>query len=164
MQPQPKHASVSVYRHTPVQMLAYSWHFRFQETSVSCTETNGYLFNCYPQMRKSPSSSPHDDFPSKASSGLQLRSHSPLTLSPSVFLTFCPSALHLLLHLLRSTHTHMNTHRLSGYPVGRGLWILLTTAMFRSSLLCFALDFSPAPNFNSHTQRDRARRWLIGHK
>lgn len=43
-------------------------HFHFQETSVLRKKTNGFLFKCYPQKRKYPSRTPHDDFPSKVSS------------------------------------------------------------------------------------------------
>lgn len=107
---QHKHSSVWVYRHTPVQMLAPSLRFRFQETSVSCNKTNGYLFNCYPQMRKYPSSSPHDDFPSKVSSRLELSPHTPLTLS--LHLSFSLSVLLLLIYccIHSHRHTHLKTH------------------------------------------------------
>lgn len=102
-----KHTSVWVYRRTPAQMLAPSPRFRFQETSVLCKKTNGYLFNCYPQMRKYPSSSPHDDFPSKVSSRLEFSPHTPLTLSLSIclslFLSHCSS------FTVAFTHTHTDT-------------------------------------------------------
>lgn len=111
---QPSHTdtysnSVWVYRCTPVHMLAPSPHFHFQETSVLCKKTNGYLFNCYPQMRKYPSSSPHDDFPSKVSSWLEFSPHTPLTLSLSIclflFLSHCSSFTVAFAH----THKHIDT-------------------------------------------------------
>lgn len=98
---------VWVYRRTQVQMLAPSSRFCFQETSVLRKKTNGYLFNCYPQMRKYPSSSPHDDFPSKVSSRLELKPHTPLTLSLSIclshFLSYCSP------FTLAFTHTHTHS-------------------------------------------------------
>lgn len=103
-----KHTSVWVYRHTPVQMLAPSPRFRFQETSVLCKKTNGYLFNCYPQMRKYPSSSPHDDFPSKVSSRLEFSPHTPLTLS--LHLSFSLSVPLFLIHCFHIySHRHTDT-------------------------------------------------------
>lgn len=153
-------------------MLAPPSHFRFQETSILCKKKNGYLFNCYPQMRKYPSSSPHDDFPSKVSSQLELSPHTPL--APSLHLSFSLSVLLFLIYCYicshRNTHLNMQTHRLSGYPVGRGLWIPLTTTMFRSSLQYFALNLSRALHFYSHTHTHTAwhnttqQGWLIGHK
>lgn len=108
-----KHTSVWVYRHTPVHMLAPSSRFHFQETSVLCKKTNGYLFNCYPQMRKYPSSSPHDDFPSKVSSRLEFSPHTPLTLSLSIclslFLSHCSSFTVAFTHTDTQTHKHIYT-------------------------------------------------------
>ena len=145
------HQCLSLQTHTSAHVGSFTAFFCFQETSVLCRKTNGYLFNCYPQMRKYPSSSPHDDFPSKVSSRLELSAHTPLSLS--LHLSFSLSVPLFLIYGCVCSHRRINTytHRLSGYPAGRGLRILLTTAIFRGSLLYFALDLSPAPHFYSHT-------------
>lgn len=124
--------------------------FSFPGNLSPCKKTNGYLFQCYPQMRKYPSSSPHDDFPSKESSRLEFSSCTPLSpfLRLSAFFSHCFSFTFAFTH--PDAHIHSQAHGLSGYPVRRGLQILLTAVMLPGSLLCFASAYSSASRSRSH--------------
>lgn len=99
------HSNVWVYRHTSA-FVGLQSSLSFPGNLSPCKKTNGYLFKCYPQMRKYPSSSPHDDFPSKVSSRLEFSPHTPLNLllhlsfSLSVPLFFIYFCVHLYRHTL----------------------------------------------------------------
>lgn len=158
------HHCLSLQMHTSAYVGSL-FSFSFPGNLSPCKKTNGYLFNCYPQMRIYPSSSPHDHFPSKVSSRPEFSPHTPLSLflHLSFSLSFPLFLIYFSLCSHRHTHISSQAHRLSGYPVGRGLRILLTTAMFRGSLLYFALDFSPASHSYSH-RHTVTKDWLIGFK